>query len=209
MAISFITTAKNASGGTITGIQAGDLVIVYSFRSGSNSTPTLPIGWTSINTVVTNSAGSLCAYQLAVTTSLITGTFTNATNTIFSVYRGANQTTPIGGSAVVTNVGTTVSYGALTMSVTDGSSWVYGGGGHRSTNTTIDVAPTGMTNRDSQITTGEVGVHDTNAGVSSWSLTTESVGGTSSGWGCYTTEIIAVSTPSITAGVSTLPMMGV
>jgi hypothetical protein len=194
MAVSFVKSDKNASGGTITAIQAGDVVLVYAFRSGSNSTPTLPAGWTSLNTVVTNSAGSLCAYQIATGTSLVTGTFTNATNCVFEVYRGVDQTTTIGDHKVSTGTGTAVTYPALTMVNSSGSSWVAGLGGHRSTNTTIDTAPTGMTNRDSQITTGEVGVHDTNGGVTSWSAVSPSVGGTSSGWGCYSVELLAAAT---------------
>lgn len=199
MAISFVTTAKFASGGTISSIQSGDVCVVYAFRSGSNSAPTLPAGWTSLNTVTSNSAGSLCAYQIATGTSLATGTFTNATNVVVEVYRGVDQSNTVGDHQVSTGSGTTVTYPALTMVVTDGTSWVAGLGGHRSTNTTIDVAPTGMTNRDSQITTGEVGVHDTNGGVSSWSSTNESVGGTSSGWGCYTVELRAAAAGTTTA----------
>lgn len=212
MALSFVTSFKNASGGTLTGLTAGQLVVVYAFRSGSNSKPTLPAGWTADTAGVTsNSAGSLIAHQLATGTSLVTGTFTSATNCIFLVFDGVDQTTPVGDSAVTTNIGTTVTYPALTMVVTNGTSWVAGLGGHRSTNTTIDTAPTGMTNRDSQITTGETSVNDTNGGVSSWALVNQSVGGTSSGWGCYSLEIIAAASgtsASVTQVAATVTATG-
>jgi len=187
-------TFKNTSGGTLTGLTAGQFVLVYAFRSGSNSKPTIPGGWTNITAGVTaNSAGSQVAYQFATGSSLVTGTFTNATNCVFAVYNGVDPMTPIGASDVSTGASTTVTYPALPLVDTSGSSWVVGFGGHRSTNTTIEVAPSGMTNRDSQIATGEVAVHDTNGGVTSWSVVSPSVGGTSSGWGCYTVELRAAS----------------
>lgn len=208
MPISFVTSFKNANGGTLTGLQTGDLVTAYAFRSGSNSQPSLPLGWTARTAgVTTNSAGSLCATQMTVGTSLITGTFTNATNCVFLVHRGVNILTPVGDVQVATGVGTTVTYPALTLVDASGNSWVEGLGGHRSTDTTINIAPLGMTNRDSQITTGEIGAHDTNGGVSSWSAVSPSVGGTSSGWGCYSIELIAASsgttyTSTLTGGLS-------
>lgn len=114
------------------------------------------------------------------------------------VYTGTSTTTPIStGHAVATGTGTTVTYPALTMVNTSGSSWVVGMGTHRSTNTTITTAPTGMTHRTGSTVAGTVSGNDTNGGVSSWSLTTESVGGTSSGWGCYTVEILAAPTGGI------------
>lgn len=194
MAISFVTSFKNANGGTLTGLTAGQIVVGYAFRSGSNSKPTIPAGWTSETSGVTsNSAGSQAVWQLATGSSLVTGTFSNATNCVFHVYDGVDGTTPVGGSAVQTGSGTTVTYPGITMTDTSGNSWVVGMGGHRSTNTTINTAPTGMTNRDSQITTGEIGAHDTNGGVASWSSTAQSVGGSSSGWGCYAIELLAAS----------------
>lgn len=199
MAISLLGTNTGTNTCTVTAHNIGDLILVVAFRTGSNSTPTLVSGYTSLQTVVTNSAGSILAYKIATATNDTSGTWTSGTNMIISVYTGTNTTTPIGGNAVATNVGTTVSYPALTMTNSSGSSWVAGIGTHRSTNTTINVAPTGMVNRGSSTVAGTVSGNDTNGGVSSWSLTTESVGGTSSGWGCYTVELLQASsvTPTI------------
>ena len=198
MAISLVATYKNASGGTLTGLQPNDVVFVYPFRGGSNSKPTIPAGWTTFTAgVTTNSSGSQAAYQVVSGTSLVTGTFTNATNCVFIALRGVDNTTPIGGSAVSTGASSTVTYPALTMTDTSGSSWVLGLAGHRSTNTTIDTPPTGMTFGDSQITTGEVAVHYTASGVTSWSAVSPSVGGTSSGWGVYTVELLAAGGASV------------
>lgn len=202
MAISVVGTNTGTNTCTVTAHSIGDLILVLAFRTGSNSTPTLPAGYTSLQTVTSNSAGSILAYKIATSTSDTSGTWTNGTNMIISVYTGTDPTTPIGGSAVVTNIGTTVSYPALTMTNATGTSWVAGLGSHRSTNTTIDVAPTGMINRGNSAVAGEISGNDTNGGVSSWSLTTESVGGTSSGWGCYTVELLQAGGGAVNATVA-------
>lgn len=199
MAASFLGANVGTNTCTITAHSIADLILVIAFRTGSNSTPTVPAGYTSIQTVTSNSAGSVLAYKIATATNDTSGTWTNGTNMSIAVYTGTDTTAPIGASAVSTNIGTTVTYPALTMTVTDGTSWVAGLGSHRSTNTTIDVAPTGMTNRANSAVAGEISFNDTNGGVSSWSAVSPSVGGTSSGWGCYTVEIIAAATAPSTA----------
>lgn len=193
MAISFVGESTGTTTATIPTHQAGDLMIIWAFRSGSNSTPTVPTGWTSIKTNVTNSAGAVAAWKIAVSSTDTSGTWTNATGLVCMVYRGTNQTAPIGGSATNTAASTTVNYPALTMTVTNGSSWVVGVAAHRSTNTTIETPPTGMTNRADLVGgSDEVVGHDTNGGVSSWSSTNVSVGGTSSGWASVTFELVAL-----------------
>lgn len=210
MAISLVGTATPGTNTcTIPAHSIGDLILIYSFRDGSNSTPTLPSGYTSLDTITSNSAGSIVGYKIATATNDTSGTWTNATQTNGVVYTGNDTTTPIGGHAITTNIGTVVSYPALTMTNGTGTSWVAGLAAHRSTNTTLETPPTGMTNRIDDVTTGEVVINDTNGGVTSWSLQTVSVGGTSSGWGGATVEILEAAAPPATASGSTLLMMGI
>lgn len=194
MAISFVGTAKGTNTFTSPAHVAGDVFVAYGFRDGSNSTPTLPAGWTQLQTVVTNSAGSMFAYKVAVTNAETSGTWTNATGLIVNVYRGVDTTAPIGVSGVATAASSIVSYPAITLTNATGTSWVVGMAAHRSVDTSLETPPTGMTNRGDQLdATDELATHDTNGGVSSWSLQTVSVGGTSSGWGGVTAELVAAS----------------
>jgi hypothetical protein len=56
-----------------------------------------------------------------------------------------------------------------------------------------------MTNRTAQAPgASESGGHDTNATTNTWSTTTQSVGGTSSGWRTYTIELVAEKNYDIT-----------
>lgn len=194
MSVSLVGVATGIVSATPPTHQVGDLFIVIAFRDGSNSTPTLPAGWTQLETNTTNSAGALLAYKIAASTSETASGFTNATHVDLHVYRGTG-TLSIGDTAVATGIGTTVDYPALTMVTTDGSSWVVGMAGHRSVNTSLETPPTGMTNQSNVVNAGdEVAGHDTNGGVTSWSLQSVSVSGTSSGWVGFTAEIQEAST---------------
>lgn len=192
MAISFIGSASSSLT-TITppAHQAGDCFLILPFRDGSNSTPTLSPDYTQLQQNVSNSAGALFCAKLATSSSETGGTWANATNIILLVYRGVDQIRPFGGSAVATAASTTVTYPATSMTDTTGNSWVVGMAAHRSTDTTLEVAPTNMTNRIGfNDAVSELSGNDTNAGVVSWPLTTESVGGTSSGWVGFTVELV-------------------
>lgn len=172
--------------------EVGDLLLFWAFRDGSNSTPTVPVDITSLETNTSNSAGSAMGYKIADTTTETSGTWSNATETAVVVYRGVHATTPIGDTAVATGSGTVITFPALTLAEDDGTSWVAGLTFHRATDTALGTAPTGMTNFVNEQNGGdEVAGHDTDTGVTSWSEATASVGGTSTGWVGYTAEIRA------------------
>lgn len=192
MAISFVGKTNN-SGATATlptGWQAGDLALAYAYRDGSNTPPSLPTGWTDIHNSGANTNSHRLAYRV-LQAGDSSWTFTNATETIVHVYRGQQAATPIGASAATgANNSTTVTYSALTLQVTDGTSWVAGFAGHRSTNTALETPPTGMVNRSNIVdATAEAAGHDTNGGVSSWSSQDVAVGGTASAWRSIVVEI--------------------
>jgi hypothetical protein len=189
--VAYVGSASGVTSATLPLHQTGDLILAYAYRDGSTTAPTLPSGWTSIasaNGANTNSA--LLAYKVAASGSETATGFTNATALIVQIYRNVDQSSPIGGNNFDTGSSTTISYPEVTMSVTNGTSWVVGFSGHRSTNVAIQNSPAGMSNRIAYAdATNEAASFDTAMGVTSWSAQTASVGGTASGWFARTVEI--------------------
>jgi hypothetical protein len=166
---------------TIPAHQVGDLILVFAYRDGSNTVPTTPAAggtvptWTTIVSSGGNTNSSTFAYAVATATTTTSGTWTNATEIIVQVYRGATVGASTSNAA---NNSSAINFPALTLQRTDSSSWVVGVAGHR-TATNVEVAPTGMTNRVFAGT--EIAGHDTAAGVTTWNSTTVTVN-SSSGW---------------------------
>jgi len=187
----YVGGATGTTSATVPTHEVGDLLLAYAYRDGSTTAPSLPSGWTNIaNANGANSNSARLAYKIATTTSETATGFTSATSLILHVYRNVDQSSPIGGNNFDTGSSTTISYPALTMSVSNGTSLVAGFSGHRSTNTAIETAPSGMVNRTSvSDATDQAAGFDTNLGVTSWSAQTASVGGSSSGWFARTVEI--------------------
>ena len=195
--ISFV--GGNAVAGTSIAIpthQAGDLIVIFAYErsAGAVPTPTPPVlgaGFTNIGSSDSGSSNaSTFGYRVATDGSTTSGTWTNATNLIVQVYRGVNASTPVGATANGGASSGTVTYPALSLTNTSGTSWVAGFAGSRSSNTTIENPPSGMTNKTTYgDATSEVSGHDTNSGVSSWSNTDVTIGG-SSAWKSRTLEII-------------------
>jgi len=106
--------------------QAGDTILVFTFRNGS-TIPSLVSGYTSLTTdhraVGTGNWGARVAYKVAASSSEVVGTWTNATSILVLVYRGVSV---ISGT-YATNKGTTsttIVYPALTLTGTNQQSWV-------------------------------------------------------------------------------------
>jgi len=189
--------------------QSGDLLLFFAYRDGSLTAPSLPSGYTSVLTKSDASgADNSCrvGWKIATSGSETSGTWTNATSLLCHVYRGTDQTAPIGGTSTWSygEAGTaSIDYRTITMSVTNNTSWVVGFAGHRATDTSLQTPPTGMVNRTTVAdATDEAAGHDTNRGVASWSTQTVSVGGTTNGWCSIVVEILAGSatqtlTPSL------------
>jgi hypothetical protein len=197
MAISFVgqTSANSASVTLPGGIQAGDLIVVTAFRNASATAPSLPSGW---STPANGSGGAnTCSqrlgFKIAVGGETSSGTWTNATQVEARVYRAsAGSLIGIGAVAQGGGAGTTVTYPALTLQTIDGSSWLGASGAHRSINTNVQIAPTGMVNRSNVVggSAGELAGHDSNGvRTTNFTATGVSVGGTSSGWRAVTFEI--------------------
>lgn len=200
--ISRIGSAKAEATSITTPVHAiGDIIVIAAFRDGSTTAPSLGAGYTNINTGGDTASSMRVGYKIATATNDASGTWTNATEIIAVVYRGQNAT-PIGDSDPFGGTGTTVTYGALTLVATDGSSWALGFGGHQSTNTTLETPPSGMALVIDQTgATAEEAAHDSNGQVTAWVQTNVSVGGTGAGWMCITVELRAAK-PDLTVNVS-------
>jgi alpha-tubulin suppressor-like RCC1 family protein len=117
-----------ASSGALTAEQ-GDLVIVSAMQQGSTTAPTLPAGFTQINTVASGGGGSNIASRTGYVVAgaagrTSTGTWTNATHLSWVVLSTTDPTTPIGASATQTlnNTTTNIVYPSLTLQNPHGGS---------------------------------------------------------------------------------------
>jgi hypothetical protein len=195
MAISFISQTSGTDTFTMPSHETGDLLVVFAYRDGSTTAPGEPAGagWSTIGSGGGSSNSSRISYKIAASNSEVSGTWTNATTTFVHVYRGVKTSDPIGDNNVATGSSTTITHPALSLAVTDGSSWVASFFGHRSTNaTTLTAAPSGMINRSSSADATDQGAgFDTNGGVSSFASRTTAIGGTSSNWIARSVEIEA------------------
>lgn len=192
MSITRIGSATGVTSATLPAHQAGDLIVAFAYRDGSNTAPALPSGWTGLQSGGGSTNAGRLAYKIAASSAESATGFTNATSLIVVVYR-ATGTIGIGASAQNGGSSTSVAYPALTLTGSAGNSWVIGFAGHRSTNTALETAPSGMVNFASVAdATDEAAGHDTNGTVSSWTAQSVSVGGTSSGWRAVAVEITEV-----------------
>lgn len=198
MAVFFVSQA-DAESNTITlpTHAEGDQLLLGAFRAGSNGAPGTPTGWTAENTG-TGSSTSGAVFSKVAGASEANPTSANATNLCVQAYQAT--TIAVGASANAYTATGDVDYPALTLEDTTGKSWVVGFGMHRRNDGAVNTAPTGMTNRSySNGTSNEMAGHDTNGGVTSWSLASVTIGGSTDGNRGFTVEIkeTAVAGPSV------------
>jgi hypothetical protein len=186
--VTYIGSAGGVDTATMPSHQSGDLIVAWAFRDGSTTPPALASGQNRM------------AWKIAASSSEAVGTFTNANAVVVAVYRpGSGETLGIGVSAQGGANSTTVTWPGLTLSVTDGTSWVLGMTGARDPNATIGTPFTGMVNRIDYLNTGicRSVLHDTDGGVSSWSTGTQNTGGGSS-WRAAVVEMTVTGAAAIT-----------
>lgn len=189
-AITFVgANSANATTVTIPAHNVGDLLVIFAYRSNSNTPPTVPAGWTTIDAAGGANNSSALGYRIA-TGGDTSGTWTNASELIVQIYRGV-AASPIGGFGTMQSANSKiVTYPAVTMSVTDGSSWIIGSAGAASTTSTIENPPTGMTLRvDAVGASVEAAGFDTNGGVNSWTAKNVTISGSNVKWSARTLEI--------------------
>lgn len=111
-------------------------------------------------------------------------TFTSSDTVGLVVYRGVNVTTPYGGHNGGYATYNILYYYGLTMSITDGSSYVFAMAYYRSA--AVPPAPTGLTSRASG---AAMRMADSNSGIASYSGSNHSISSVS--WASCSVEIIA------------------
>lgn len=172
---------------TIPAHQVGDLIIIWAFRDGSVTNPT--IGLSGGTTITNASDGTSCsisaAWKRALSTGETSGTWTNATGLVCAVYRGvATNKTPLGSHQSTSGTTNTVTYASIINCKT--SSWIVGFAAHRSINTTIESPPSGFSMQTNTVgALAEFVGFDTNGprgGTGSYPTTTVAITGTASGW---------------------------
>ena len=183
---------QSTANGTTASIPAhnvGDLLLVFAYKSGNNTPPTIPSGWITINASGAANNSSSLAYRIATGSDSGSG-FTGANEIVTLVYRGVSVASPIGANAFQHANSTTVTYPALSLNVTNGSSWVVGSAGAADKNTTIETAPTGMTARSNIVGgSAEASGFDTNGGVSSWTAQNVVIDTKNNKWSARTLEL--------------------
>lgn len=190
MAISRVgSNAAEATTVTIpAGHQRGDIILIFAFRDGSVTNPTIPAGWTKItNTLDGTSCSVSIGWKIAISSSDTSGTWTNATHLQVIVYRGVDPVFPFG--TLQSDVGTTSpsTYGSTQGVGKDrmNNQWFAAFQGHTAIDTTtMNTAPTGYTNL--QYLTGATSdsvSFDTNSAVQSgFASNTVAPGGAGGNW---------------------------
>lgn len=173
MAISYINSATaSATTVTIPTVAVGDLMLIFAHRT-TTTAPTLPTGWTNVANTSGNSNSMRVGYKFATSTSETSGTWTNATLLEVVIYRNVAS---IGASTCTsTATGTSANVPALTLTKTDGTSWV---AGNISTNQTTSIStPTGTSLRATKTGTSDMAISvDSNGGVTSWAAHSATLG---------------------------------
>ncbi len=204
MAISRVGTAGTGTNSvTFPTHQAGDLLIVAAYRDGNATAPTLPAGWVSAVSGGANSNSMRVGWRIAVAAGTTSGTWTNASSCIGVVYRNASV-----GVAGQQGAGSssTFSFDAISIGVTNGTSWVAGfvGSSDGTGVAAVGTAPTNMTNHQTvSDATDREGAHDTNTGVTSWTTQTVAAG-ISSNWRTAVVEIVDETPAANTVGYTTV-----
>lgn len=209
MAWSVVASAIGTNTATMPAHQIGDYLIVGCCRDGSTTPPSLVSGWININAPTgANTFSHRIAGRFATTTSMVTGTWTNATSTIVLVLRNASVGFTANG---VANNGTngTFNYAALTMNLPNGAGgllgFVFSTDG--TSTAAVATAPTGMTNKDSVLdATDAEGVHY-QISATSWSSTNVTANVTAT-WRTYVLEIVDETPAANVVGDTTMGANG-
>lgn len=191
--ITFIGASTGVNSATIPAHEAGDLILIFCFRDGSTSSITTPSGYTPVVQRVGNSSRADLFRKIAASSSESFSAISGVTGLIVHVYRNVDPTTPIGKSGSYVGSSPVLYYAGGTFNVTDGTSGAAFFAGHRSTNTSLETAPSGAVNRSNFVNaTNEVAGHDA-LGVTGWDHTTTSVdvGGTTSDFVTIGCELLA------------------
>lgn len=180
------TNSAEATSATLpAGTLTGDIAIVFAFRDGSTTPPTLPAGYTNINSAGSNACSFRCGWKLLGPSDTTTGTWTNATGIMVVVMRGLDPIKPFSASAIQAGATSPSNYGATTTLAIMNNQWFIAFQGHVSVDTTtLSNAPTGYTNIINALgATQDMVAFSTSGPVEAgFAFNTVAPGGTAAGW---------------------------
>ena len=195
MAISATAAAANGDSITIPTHQAGDTIVIAVYRNNSTAFATVPTGWVVKSQGSANTNALTIATRIAASSAETSGTWTNATQLGCWVLQGSVGLLSIGGFVAgggAVGSGGNINYPALANVSTLTNQWILAVGCHRSIDTDIETAPSGLTFRAGVVgaSAGELALHDSDGNLNTWSNTNYTLtAGTSSG---YRTAILQV-----------------
>ena len=174
---------------------AGDLIVIWAYRDGSTTPPTVPAAAGTVPAFTTidgptgaNSNSAVCAWAVAAGTTDTSGTWTNATGISVEVWRGA-AAVPIGGhaqSGASVASGANIAIPAITLHETGGNSAILAFAGWQ-TVTAWNAAPAGYTQRSQVATECEALSKNSTTSDGSFNVT-----GTASGTGGTRTQQVEI-----------------
>jgi hypothetical protein len=174
--------------------QAGDFIMVFTFRDGSTTQPTIPAGWTADSQNTGTSLSYQVGHKVAASSSETTGTWTNATGIVVLVYRNVlGFVYP----TIQTGSGSTITYPATTGDAiaTSAKSAIVRFAGHRTASNLLTNTPASH-NARAGVATEARGIDKLN--VSTDAAVTQSVNA-SSGWGTFSMELYPASSVTLNA----------
>lgn len=187
----------------ITSTAANDVIVVFAYFAGTATIPSLPGGFTSLVGTAGTAQAARLGYKVSSGGDTTSGTWTNATHVVCLVYSGAKTTgSPFGTTPTITaGNGTTLTYAAGTLTVSNGTSVWLGFGGASGATAGMNGTPTGtapnFTNRANQPT--RINGLDTAATASN--LTAQTLAVTTTGrWATTTVELLQQPVPQPIAG---------
>lgn len=188
------------------GIAEGDFILAHVSSDSDSTIPTAPAGWTAIGSGGSGSnLSSRGFWHVYDGTEAAAYDFGSGNSVILHVYRGMDEADAIGAIAGGGAGSGTVTFPALTMEVTDGSSWVVAFVNHKSASV-ASASVAGLTNRCNGRGL-EHGSRDTNGGVASWASHTQS-NPNNGDWQAQVYELRAGGTPTIVAGDGRAELVG-
>ena len=210
MAISRVASSFGSTAGTSISFggsyQAGDTAFVVAYNNATGTVPSLPGGWSSVTSVSSGGQALNVGYKILPTGSGETsGTWTNATEMMYVIYRGL-AATPFSNAGGQTGSSNQVAYSGIVTFGNPSVDWVMLVA--VSTSNSGNLAshpPTSSTLVTGDAPSYEVALFDTNGPVASYSFNQKTLDG-SVAWMTKTIELVAEVVSSSRA--STRMMMG-
>lgn len=152
--------------------QSGDFLVIWGYRDGSSSPPTVPAAWTpAVVASGSNSLGYAVAVKTASSGSETSGTWTGASGLICAVFRpSTGHTISVGGTGTgASTTGITAPIPAVTLTATNGRSRVLGMFAHVSGDLLpVDATTAGLTQITNNPHASDFGAMWITSEVSSW-----------------------------------------